>query len=158
MLTSSRPGLHTKKGLYFNPNIHIYCLNIQKKLTKDGVLCRKRAPKNAKRPNFRSARMMGAIERAMRTASTRKTEHIFEPILGMVFDSKQEAHEFYNMYSWEKGFGIKYNTSRPGSISRKRKEIGEDGEEYRSMQEIVCQKNVSVRTIYISELYERDKV
>lgn len=49
---------------------------------------------------------MGAIEIAMRLAAGRKSEHIFEPVMGMVFDSKEEAYEFYNMYSWESGFGI----------------------------------------------------
>lgn len=73
---------------------------------------------------------MGAIERAMRSAPTRKTEHIFEPIVGMVFDSREEARDFYNMYSWEVGFGVKFN--------RRRK----SGDDYRSMQEIVCQKEV----------------
>jgi hypothetical protein len=30
----------------------------------------------------------------------------------MVFDSKEEAYDFYNMYSWELGFGVIYNTRR----------------------------------------------
>lgn len=89
---------------------------------------------------------MGAIERAMRAASTKKTEFIFEPILGMVFDSRQEAKEFYNMYSWEVGFGVKYNNSRRGSKSaaKARKDCSneEEEEEYRSMQDIVCQRSV----------------
>ena len=29
----------------------------------------------------------------------------------MIFDSLGEAFEFYNLYSWEKGFGIKYISS-----------------------------------------------
>ena len=62
--------------------------------------------------------MMGAIERAMRSASAKKQdEYIFEPIVGMVFDSRQEAREYYNMYSWEVGFGVKFDGSRPGSKS-----------------------------------------
>jgi hypothetical protein len=63
----------------------------------------------------RKPRDMGAVEIAVRTASHRKGEHIFEPILGMVFDSKEEGYEFYNMYSWEYGFGIIYNKNRPSS-------------------------------------------
>lgn len=75
---------------------------------------------------------MGAIEIALRTLSNRKPDgHIFEPILGMVFDSKEEAYEFYNMYAWEVGFSIIYN------CNRKRK----DGV-YISMQELICQKGV----------------
>lgn len=52
---------------------------------------------------------MGAIDIAMRAAGHRKSEDIFEPLLGMVFDSREEAYEFYNMYAWEAGFGIVFN-------------------------------------------------
>jgi hypothetical protein len=83
---------------------------------------------------------MGTIERAMRSAPTRKTEHIFEPEVGLVFDSREEAREFYNMYSWEVGFGVKFNSSRPGPKSSAKNT--ENAEQYRSMQEIVCQKSV----------------
>jgi hypothetical protein len=79
--------------------------------------------------------MMGAIERALRGASTRDTEYIFEPIMRMLFDSRQEAKEFYNVYSWEMGFGVKYNSNRPGSRNiAKQRENGK--EPYLSMQEI----------------------
>jgi hypothetical protein len=54
---------------------------------------------------------MGPIEIALRNAPYRKTEFIFEPLLGLTFDSDKEAYEFYNMYSWEVGFGIKYGSS-----------------------------------------------
>ncbi|KAF8656681.1 hypothetical protein HU200_060547 [Digitaria exilis] len=74
--------------------------------------------------------MMSTMERALRSSSTRKTEHIFEPILGLVFDSREEAREFYNLYSWEVGFGVKLNNSRTGT---KKNKIDGD-EEYRSMQ------------------------
>jgi hypothetical protein len=87
---------------------------------------------------------MGAVERALRTASLRKSEHIFEPVLGMVFDSRQEAKEFYNLYSWEVGFGVKFNSSRSTkSGNRQRKNDVNTENNYRSMQEIVCQKSVS---------------
>lgn len=101
---------------------------------------RKRAPKNDRRPNCRRPRQMGAIERALRSASSKKeNEYIFEPIIGMVFDSRTEAKEFYNMYSWEVGFGVKFDGSRPGSKSATKAKI--DGEEeYKSMQEIACQR------------------
>jgi hypothetical protein len=49
---------------------------------------------------------MGAIEVALRNAPYRKTKYIFEPLVGLTFDS-EEAYQFYNMYSWEVGFGIK---------------------------------------------------
>jgi hypothetical protein len=84
-------------------------------------------------PDCRKPRDMGAVEIAMRLAGQRKTEHIFEPVLGMVFDSKEEAYEFYNMYSWEFGFGIV-----KGRCVRRQKDP-----EYRSMQELCCERSVS---------------
>jgi hypothetical protein len=105
-------------------------------------LCRKRVPKGQKRPNYRKPRAMGAAERAMRSASTRKPgTHVFEPVLGMVFDSRKEAREFYNMYSWEVGFGVRYNISRSsGKKKSKSQKCAEDDEDkYISMQDIVCQ-------------------
>jgi hypothetical protein len=96
------------------------------------------------RPDCRKARTMGAVERALRTSSLRKSEHIFEPVLGMVFDSRQEAKEFYNLYSWEVGFGVKFNCScSTKSGSRQWKYDVNRENNYRSMQEIVCQKSVS---------------
>ena len=50
---------------------------------------------------------MGAIEKALRNASNRKGRFIFEPTPGMTFDCVSETQEFYNIYSWEVGFGTK---------------------------------------------------
>jgi hypothetical protein len=63
----------------------------------------------------------------MRGSSSRKTEQIFLPEVGTVFDSAAEAYEFYNLYSWEKGFGISYGKSDTNR-----------GTGYRTMQEIQC--------------------
>ncbi|CAD6338659.1 unnamed protein product [Miscanthus lutarioriparius] len=100
-------------------------------LAQAGVAYKKRyrTNKNMKGTDCRKPRDMGAVEIAMRTASHRKGEHIFEPILGMVFDSKEECYEFYNMYSWEYGFGIIYNKSRPTKDP-----------DFRTMQEFCCDK------------------
>ncbi|KAM0931874.1 hypothetical protein ACQ4PT_000135 [Festuca glaucescens] len=46
-------------------------------------------------------RELGAVELALRNLSTRKTKYILEPVVGTSFDSLAEAHEFYNLYSWE---------------------------------------------------------
>lgn len=72
---------------------------------------------DANKSDCRNPRDMGAraTEIALRTRCHRSTESIFEPILGMVFDLKEEAYEFYNMYSWEVGFGIIYNGNRPSN-------------------------------------------
>jgi hypothetical protein len=81
---------------------------------------RKRLPKDA--PEGCPQSLMGAIERALRNASNRKGKYIFEPTPGMTFDCVSEAQEFYNIYSWEVGFGTK------------------KGDKYgKSMQEFQCQ-------------------
>ena len=63
----------------------------------------------------------------MRKSATRTTTHIFQPAVGMSFDSVAEAHNFYNLYSWEVGFGIRYGKNYENKVNA-----------YRSMQEIEC--------------------
>ena len=46
--------------------------------------------------------------------------------LGTSFDTLGEAYDFSNLYSWEKGFGIRYRKSIPNV------------ERTKCMQEIVC--------------------
>jgi hypothetical protein len=75
------------------------------------LICRIRNKGTDERKNCRVPKGMGPIEIALRNAPYRKTEFIFEPLLGLTFDSEKEAYEFYNMYSWEVGFGIKYANS-----------------------------------------------
>lgn len=81
---------------------------------------------------------MGAVEIAMRTAQQRASKEVFEPKLGMVFDSYEEGYEFYNLYSWEYGFGIIYNRNSSRTNDRS----------YRTMQEFTCQKGVSCNSNY----------
>lgn len=83
-------------------------------------------------PDCRPARDIGTIEKAMRRAKKGKIGiHIFEPKLGMVFDSRAEIYNFYNLYSWEVGFGIRF-----GSFAKNRVN------QMRTMQELVCEKEV----------------
>lgn len=93
--------------------------------------CRRRFPKGFNIPDSRPPRDIGTIEKAMRKSRKNKADHIFEPKLGMVFDSRAEAYKFYNLYSWEVGFGIRY-----GSFAKNRVN------QMRTMQEIVCEKEV----------------
>jgi len=73
----------------------------------------------------------GAIERALRGAHARGDRSIFELEEGKVFDSPQEGFEFFNMYSWELGFGIRFGRSRSNISGR------------RTRQDIVCACEVS---------------
>jgi hypothetical protein len=84
-----------------------------------------------KRPDCREPRGMGTIERAMRKYCETKEGHIFEPSVGLTFDSEAEAMEFYNLYSFEVGFGI-----RKGNWDK-----NDTG--YQTMRELVCQRQVS---------------
>jgi len=53
-----------------------------------------------------------AITQAMRTSSSRSGEPVFLPAVGMEFDSAKEAKDFYNLYSWEIGLGIRKGRNR----------------------------------------------
>ncbi|XP_066394206.1 uncharacterized protein [Miscanthus floridulus] len=84
-------------------------------------------------PNIKHFRMpsgLGAVERAMRQFCDKKEGHIFEPRVGLEFDSEAEAIEFYNLYSWEVGFGI-----RRGNVDGNK-----DG--YITVRDVVCQRQV----------------
>ncbi|KAM3352308.1 hypothetical protein ACQJBY_023886 [Aegilops geniculata] len=67
-----------------------------------------------------------ALEAAIRGFANRGTDVVVNPALGIIFDSLPEAYEFYNLYSWEVGFGIRYAKSRQNVNGTK------------CMQEIVC--------------------
>lgn len=56
----------------------------------------------------------------------KKNQVVVNPAVGTTFDSLQEAYDFYNLYSWECGFDIRYAKSR---LNVKRNKC---------MQEIVC--------------------
>lgn len=68
----------------------------------------------------------GAVERAFRDAGNRGDRNIFEPEVGKIFGSIAEGYEFYNMFSWEVGFGIRLGRCR------------ENKGGVRSKQDIVC--------------------
>ncbi|KAG2542043.1 hypothetical protein PVAP13_9NG672600 [Panicum virgatum] len=67
-----------------------------------------------------------ALEKALKGFVIRKHGLVVQPSVGMHFDSMAEAFEFYNLYSWEVGFGIRYDRSRRNS------------ERTKTIQDIVC--------------------
>jgi hypothetical protein len=87
--------------------------------------CRKRAREG---PNERIAPEdeEDAVTKAIRLAAERPDQPIFFPYKGTVFNSCDEAKEFYNLYSWEKGFGIRIGRGCKNS------------KEYRTRQDFVC--------------------
>ena len=67
----------------------------------------------------------------MRKYAEEPDKSVVRPELGLSFDSLGEAYDFYNLYSWEIGFGIRYGKSRLNA------------ERTKTMQEIVCGCSVS---------------
>ncbi|XP_048574163.1 protein FAR1-RELATED SEQUENCE 5-like [Triticum urartu] len=88
----------------------------------------KRRPRGPSVPDERAvvADHVPPLEAAIRGFADRGTEVVVNPVLGAIFDSLAEAYEFYNLYSWEVGFGIRYGKSRQNVNGTK------------CMQEIVC--------------------
>jgi hypothetical protein len=78
---------------------------------------------------------MGALEKTIRDFAENPSENVVQPTLGMSFDSLNEAYDFYNLYSWDHGFGIRYGKSCLNAQRTK------------CMQEIVCGCAVR-RTVY----------
>ncbi|XP_044386961.1 protein FAR1-RELATED SEQUENCE 7 isoform X2 [Triticum aestivum] len=73
-----------------------------------------------------SADRVTALETALTGFAERKTDTVVTPSVGLTFDSINEAYDFYNLYSWETGFGIRYAKSRTNVKGT------------RCMQEFVC--------------------
>ncbi|XP_047058940.1 uncharacterized protein LOC124665585 [Lolium rigidum] len=85
-------------------------------------------PRFGKIPDFRTAKngRKSTLELKMRKFGNRNSDEVVAPEPGMEFDSLPEAFDFFNLYSWEVGFGIRYGASRKnkqGSMT---------------MQEILC--------------------
>ncbi|VAI92824.1 unnamed protein product [Triticum turgidum subsp. durum] len=69
---------------------------------------------------------MSTLELSMRKYAEQPDKSVVRPELGLSFDSLGEANDFYNLYSWEIGFGIRYGKSRLNT------------ERTKGMHEIVC--------------------
>ena len=93
-----------------------------------------RAPDERETP----AGHVSALEKALTGFAERQTDAVVFPAVGTSFDSLVEAYDFYNLHSWEMGFGIRYAKSRLNAMRSK------------SMQEIVCVRSVRKKHILIS--------
>ncbi|CAL5047947.1 unnamed protein product [Urochloa decumbens] len=74
-------------------------------------------------PDFREKLegKMGALEHALLKFADRKNPYIISPDVGTEFDHVEEAYEYYNLYSWECGFGIKWGKERIADNKESRK-------------------------------------
>ncbi|KAI4993508.1 hypothetical protein ZWY2020_007821 [Hordeum vulgare] len=59
-----------------------------------------------------SSGRVSALENSMKKYADKKSEFVVKPEISQEFDSLAEAYDFYNLYSWEIGFGIKYGQCR----------------------------------------------
>ncbi|KAM0864073.1 hypothetical protein ACQ4PT_044154 [Festuca glaucescens] len=83
------------------------------------LLCRHRVGKAPPERPQNSARVT-ALEQTLREFPARSSGEVIVPEVGVTFDSVGEAYDFYNLYSWERGFGVRYGKSpaecRPGEV------------------------------------------
>ncbi|OQU86059.1 hypothetical protein SORBI_3003G007000 [Sorghum bicolor] len=66
------------------------------------------------------------VTQAMKSYINRLGEPVFLPAVGMEFNSAKEAKDFYNLYSWEIGFGIRKGRNRTNENN------------YMTRQDLVC--------------------
>ena len=52
------------------------------------------------------------LEKTIKEYAEKKTETVIVPEVGSSFDTLGEAYDYYNPYSWEISFGIRYDKSR----------------------------------------------
>ena len=83
-----------------------------------------------------------ALELSVRAYAEKRNGTVVKPTIGTSFDSIDEAYEFYNLYSWECGFGVRLSSSRL-NVDRNK-----------AMQEIVCacavRVNLWLRSVFFS--------
>jgi len=59
---------------------------------------------------------VSAYEQSLKDYVDRMSIVVISPSVGMSFDSRAEAYEFYNLHSWELGFGIRCNMTVGKSV------------------------------------------
>lgn len=76
-----------------------------------------------------------AMTKAIKSSKEREGEPIFYPYEGTRFNSFEEAKEFYNLYSWEVGFGIRTSRGR------------RNGNDYTTKKDLCCSCEVSTYAV-----------
>lgn len=95
------------------------------KINSEGWTCRVRIGVAPDEREINPERI-SALENSIKNYAERKSNTVVNPVVGTSFDSLEDAYDFYNLYSWEVGFGIRYAKCRL-NVHRKK-----------CMQEIVC--------------------
>ncbi|KAE8816279.1 hypothetical protein D1007_06128 [Hordeum vulgare] len=112
-----KPTLERKNGEWAKDGMTKWGVQIQDRRFRHGQIPDHREPKHGR---------VSALEKVMRTYADRKSGHVVAPEIGREFDSLAEAFDFYNLYSWEIGFGIRYGQCR------------RNAQKSRTVQDIVC--------------------
>jgi hypothetical protein len=96
-------------------------------------------------PDFRLAPLEESpVTYALRTSINRPGEPIFMPYVGLEFNSAKDAKDFYNLYSWEIGFGITKGRNRTNDNN------------YMTRQDIVCSCEVKIIYLYYQTSYNTE--
>ncbi|KAM0915706.1 hypothetical protein ACQ4PT_010665 [Festuca glaucescens] len=62
------------------------------------------------------------LERTLREYPARPNGEVILPEVGVTFDSIGEAYDFYNLYSWERGFGVRHIDSYTKDLVKQMRE------------------------------------
>jgi hypothetical protein len=91
---------------------------------------------------------ISALESAFRGFAERDSDAVVNPKVGTVFDCVGEAYDYYNLFSWECGFGIRYGKSRTNVRGTK------------CMQELLCSCSVRMQIhLFIHEMqFDTDEI
>ena len=87
---------------------------------------------------------VSVLQQALMKFADRTTDCIINPEVGTEFDDLHEACEYYNLYSWECGFGIPKGKKRY-SNNRANRKLPDD-ERYQLGQEFNCSCGVRKKT------------
>ncbi|KAK3126538.1 hypothetical protein QOZ80_7AG0558080 [Eleusine coracana subsp. coracana] len=80
---------------------------------QDGAGVRVRRVRQHSIPDQREPKpgRVSAYEQSLKNYTEKKSNVVIDPAVGTSFDSCGEAFDFYNLYSWEMGFGIRWGGS-----------------------------------------------
>lgn len=88
-----------------------------------------------------------ALEMALMKFADRTSYYIICPTVGTEFDDYEEAYEYYNLYFWEVGFGIRWG-KRWYSDNRESRKVPME-KRYKLGQEFNCSCSVSACFIHV---------
>ena len=87
-----------------------------------------------------------ALQQALMKFADCRNGYVINPIVGTEFDNCDEGYEYYNLYSWECGFGIRWGKKRWSE--KKCKNDQNRTKRYQLGQEFYCSCRVSNPTFF----------